>query len=712
MCQVFESHNNLLHLALGQFVGSRHWQTLRSTDELGFRSNSPVLVFIPNPAKSAISDLVRAGYSYSHHFVMLPSRDKPRWLLPLGNTCWTLGGTRVYAPYALSARAMKLLFNRIIALGWSGRPFYRVMVASKERLPIEALVAEITGERHPVFALSLGNQSAVRKLTVQVMRPAGDVLGYIRLPLTPAAVQRVRNEATALQHLEQFPALRPHVPRLLHAGPWREGYLLFESALLGELGPKKLTRVHDDFLRALQAAYVVERSAQSLVEQVGAKWEKVVPLLGAEWKDLGHEALRRAAQGWHRPIVCGIGHGDFAPWNTRMREGRLLLFDWESAEWDVPTSWDIFHFGLQTAVSFHESITCGQIPWCGGALYLLYLLNSVLQFHQEQNHAAIADRGQLLHRAMHATIRLAADARGKWEVPQPTIEKGRSRTPALILYDKDKPTIVTTSWDDGDPRDLKLAELLRSRGLRGTFYIPMSGYLGNPTLGPSCLRALASDGFEIGAHSVSHMSLTLFTGEQLRREVSFCKRELEQRIGREVTMFCYPNGRFNQEVLRQVERAGYKGARTTRMLHVKLDFVPFEMPTTVQAFPHQRENYVRDLARARNYLGFVRRAAQLTRFASWVELGKELFDHALEQGGVWHLYGHSWEVDQFGVWADLQEILDYVSHRSGVTYTTNGELVRFLECQDRSARGKEAMTGEKDVMTGEKDVRFAMARCQ
>ena len=257
-------------------------------------------------------------------------------------------------------------------------------------------------------------------------------------------------------------------------------------------------------------------------------------------------------------------------------------------------------------------------------------------------------------------------------------------------------TIVTTSWDDGDPKDIELADLLRSSGLHGTFYVPISGYLGGPRLSTGALRELASEGFEIGAHGVSHNSLTLFTGEQLEYEVSSCKRELEEQIVREVTMFCYPNGRFTPEVVRQVRRAGYKGARTTRMLELRTDFPSFEMPTTVQAFPHRKENYVRALIRARNCFGLLKHAARLTRFTSWVELGKELFDRALEKGGVWHLYGHSWELEQFEVWADLREVFDYISRRSGVTYLTNGELLRFLKSRDQSqsSEAKSDQSGE------------------
>jgi hypothetical protein len=55
-----------------------------------------------------------------------------------------------------------------------------------------------------------------------------------------------------------------------------------------------------------------------------------------------------------------------------------------------------------------------------------------------------------------------------------------------------------------------------------------------------------------------------------------------------------------------------------------------------------------------------------------------MFNRVLEHGGIWHLYGHSWEVDQLGIWPDLTEMLDYVSHRDGVAYVTNSRLLSTM----------------------------------
>ena len=65
---------------------------------------------------------------------------------------------------------------------------------------------------------------------------------------------------------------------------------------------------------------------------------------------------------------------------------------------------------------------------------------------------------------------------------------------------------------------------------------------------------------------------------------------------------------------------------------------------------------------------------------NWLELGKRLFDSVLQNGGVWHLYGHSWEIDELGLWNELEEILDYISKRKEVLYVSNGQLVRSFAC--------------------------------
>jgi peptidoglycan/xylan/chitin deacetylase (PgdA/CDA1 family) len=238
---------------------------------------------------------------------------------------------------------------------------------------------------------------------------------------------------------------------------------------------------------------------------------------------------------------------------------------------------------------------------------------------------------------------------------------------------------VTTSWDDEDRGGLKVAELLSRNRLRGTFYVP-TGRLGrDPFFAADDLRTLAAAGFEIGGHTVSHAILTGLGPKDIDREVSECKEVLQAILGTEIAMFCYPKGRFNARVVSAVQRAGYCGARGTQMLTSSSAFDRFAMPTTLQAYPHRRSNYVRNLVRLRAFPVLLKAARDLIRFQDWLGLGKATFDRVLRTGGVWHLYGHPWEIEKLGLWAQLSEMLEYVSNRSSVRYVTNGQLLELVK---------------------------------
>jgi hypothetical protein len=253
------------------------------------------------------------------------------------------------------------------------------------------------------------------------------------------------------------------------------------------------------------------------------------------------------------------------------------------------------------------------------------------------------------------------------------LEKTKTET----FLTAEKLTIATTSWDDGSPKDFKVAELLHARALGGTFYVPF-GHERHQVLNASDLRCLRREGFEIGGHGLSHVTLPSLSTEQIDWEVRGCKERLEEILGERLDSFCYPRGRFSRRVQQRLRMAGYKTARTTRMLGIKTDFDPFEMPTTLQVYPHKTSTYAKNLAKAWNMRGLCSYSLQFRHLSSWLELGKTLFDFVLRDGGIWHLYGHSWEIEELDLWAELQEMLDYVSKRPGVAYVSNGSVSKLL----------------------------------
>ena len=69
-------------------------------------------------------------------------------------------------------------------------------------------------------------------------------------------------------------------------------------------------------------------------------------------------------------------------------------------------------------------------------------------------------------------------------------------------------------------------------------------------------------GMDIGAHTKTHADLTSISEENAFSELSDCKSELEKKFKITVSDFCYPFGRFNQEVYKLTMKAGYSSATT------------------------------------------------------------------------------------------------------------------------------------------------------
>ena len=87
-----------------------------------------------------------------------------------------------------------------------------------------------------------------------------------------------------------------------------------------------------------------------------------------------------------------------------------------------------------------------------------------------------------------------------------------------------------------------------------------------PTLARSEVLELDGLGVEFGSHSMSHRRLSALNREERAREIEGSKERLEQLLGHEVPLFCYPFGDQSQEVRSEVRRAGYLGACGTEQV--------------------------------------------------------------------------------------------------------------------------------------------------
>lgn len=76
------------------------------------------------------------------------------------------------------------------------------------------------------------------------------------------------------------------------------------------------------------------------------------------------------------------------------------------------------------------------------------------------------------------------------------------------------------------------------------------------------VEQLINDGWELDAHTISHLDLRPMRGARLRREVAGSREILRRRFHQPVNFFCYPAGKFSSATIRAVRGAGYLGATT------------------------------------------------------------------------------------------------------------------------------------------------------
>ncbi|WP_428425505.1 polysaccharide deacetylase family protein [Methylibium sp.] len=219
----------------------------------------------------------------------------------------------------------------------------------------------------------------------------------------------------------------------------------------------------------------------------------------------------------------------------------------------------------------------------------------------------------------------------------------------------------TSSWDDGHPLDLRLAELLNRHGFKGTFYVPLNNdRFSLPVLSAAGLRELDTV-CEIGSHTLDHCYLTEVNTDTARQQIHDGRTALEGIVGHAVRGFCYPGGKYRQEHRALVESEGFAHARTTVNLEFDGAFEDFERPTTLQFYPHSRAVYMRNWMRYGRWRKRLPMALKALESSDFLSLMKASLLYAQERDGVFHLWGHSWELESFRGWGLLDEFLAFAA---------------------------------------------------
>jgi peptidoglycan-N-acetylglucosamine deacetylase len=212
--------------------------------------------------------------------------------------------------------------------------------------------------------------------------------------------------------------------------------------------------------------------------------------------------------------------------------------------------------------------------------------------------------------------------------------------------------------------------MLKDHGLKATFYVAPENqeFAKQDLLSLPEVSDLSQD-FEIGAHSMTHRRLPTISEQEAAREITESKAVLEEVIGKEITTFCYPGGAYTESHVQLVKDAGYRYARTVARYTFTVDD-PYEAGTSVHVYTHRS-----DVWQTARFMRF--QPIKVLRCLEWDALAKAMFDQVIKEGGIYHIWGHSWEIDGHGDWERLESVFRYISENPKVSYVTNGELEAY-----------------------------------
>lgn len=213
---------------------------------------------------------------------------------------------------------------------------------------------------------------------------------------------------------------------------------------------------------------------------------------------------------------------------------------------------------------------------------------------------------------------------------------------------------LTFSYDDGQSYDRRLAELLRSHGMKGTFHLN-SGNLGlhrenEIFISAEELKEVYA-GHEIACHGVQHRNPPTITAQQMLLEIQEDRRTLERLTGQLVQGMSYAFGNYTQETIEIARSLGIRYSRTvqdTGSFFPPADFMQWH-PTC------HHDNRL-------------------------LELG----DSFLEVPGfyelpVMYVWGHSFEFGRSGDWSVIEAFVEKLAGKSDIWYATNMEIYTYIQ---------------------------------
>ncbi len=244
-----------------------------------------------------------------------------------------------------------------------------------------------------------------------------------------------------------------------------------------------------------------------------------------------------------------------------------------------------------------------------------------------------------------------------------------------LRYPGGKEKALTLSYDDGVEQDVKLLEIMKKHGLKGTFNINSGLYAEDGTVYPKgqvhrrmtkkqIVECFQNSGQEIAVHSLTHPFLEQLPPAMVIKEIMEDRENLEEEFGTIIRGMAYPFGTFNDTVADVLKNCGIAYARTV------ISTFDFRLPADwlrLTATCHHNSSQLMELAR------------------------KFVEDKVDRAPYLFYLWGHSYEFEADGNWNVIEEFAAFAGGHEDIWYATNLEIYDYIKAYDQliySANGK------------------------
>lgn len=221
---------------------------------------------------------------------------------------------------------------------------------------------------------------------------------------------------------------------------------------------------------------------------------------------------------------------------------------------------------------------------------------------------------------------------------------------------------LTLSYDDGVEQDIRLIDIMKKNGLKGTFNLNSGLYAEEGTVYPpgtvhrrltekEASEVYGSSGMEVAVHGLTHPFLEQLPSNLCVAEVIKDRENLERQFHTLVRGMAYPFGTTSDGVADILKQSGIVYARTT------VSTGDFRLPSDwlhLTATCHHRDERLMSLAE--KFVG------EMPKYGSW----------------LFYLWGHSFEFEADDNWDVIEQFAAYTGGRDEIWYATNIELHDYM----------------------------------